>query len=443
VRQRDERASTSGTKHSAAGFGFSGAIAAVTEFVLSPDQRSAARRKWIAIAVLPIIGFVAYLSWDYFHASAGATVANASATSGASQAAIPVTAALARQSDFPVYLSGLGTVEPYDTVMVRSRVDGQIMKIGFKQGQMVAEGDVLAQIDPRPYQAALDQALAKKAQDAANLKDARLDLQRFDLLAKQNFGSRQQADTQQAKVDQLTAQIAADQAVIDNARTQVDYTTIRSPLSGKTGFRLVDPGNIVHAADTTGIVTVVKLQPISVVFTAPEEDVPQINRALAAGEVPVAALSSDAAQILSQGRLALVNNAVDQASGTISMKATFANKDNVLWPGLSVSTRLLVDTLKQVVVVPEDAVQHGPAGLYAFVIGQDNKAAMRQIEVGAEGNGESVVLKGLSAGENVVVSGQYRLQQGSLVKVTEVKATGATAAGGPGQIAENRVMTPP
>jgi len=203
-------------------------------------------------------------------------------------------------------------VQPYDTVTVRSRVDGQITKIAFRQGQMVKEGDILALIDPRPYQSALDQALSKKAEDEANLKNAQLNLQRDATLAKTDAVSRQQFDTQQAMVDELNAVIRGDQAAIDNAQTQVSYTTIRSPLSGKTGFRLVDPGNIVHAADTTGIVTIVKLQPISVVFTAPEEAVPQINNALAAGPVPVTALSSDGSKTLSQGEPALVNNEVDR-----------------------------------------------------------------------------------------------------------------------------------
>jgi membrane fusion protein, multidrug efflux system len=378
---------------------------------------SGARRKWPFIVCLVAVAIGIYLGWYYFHGSGTATAAP-----GKIRAAIPVTVAQVQLADFPVYLNGLGTAEPYNTVTVRSRVDGQVITVAFKQGQMVEEGDILAQIDPRPYQAVLDQSLAKKAQDQATLKDAQLNLQRYATLAKQAFASRQQFDTQGAMVEQLIAQINGDQAVIDNAQTQLIYATIRSPLAGKTGFRLVDPGNIVHATDTTGIVTIVKLQPISVVFTAPEEDVPQINKALAAGPVPVIALSSDGLSTLAQGQLALVNNEVDQASGTIRMKATFENADNVLWPGLSVSTRLLVDTLKQVTVVPEDAVQHGPNGLYAFVVGDDNKAEMRDIKVGQEGNGQSVVLQGLSPGQKVVVAGQYRLQQGALVRPSETSS---------------------
>jgi multidrug efflux system membrane fusion protein len=386
---------------------------------LAEPHTAPRRRGWTAAIVLLAVSAVGYFGWCYFiHNHSSASLA-----ASAQPTAIPVTVARAETADFPVYLDGLGTVEPYDTVTVRSRVDGEVVKIAFKQGQMVNQGDTLAQIDPRPYQAALDQALAKKAQDEANLKNAQLNLQRYDTLAKQDFASRQQLDTQQAMVDQLTAQIRGDQAAVDNAQTQVSYTTIQAPLSGKTGFRLVDPGNIVHAADTTGIVTIVKLQPISVVFTAPEEDVPQINKALAAGTVPVIALSSDGLRTLSRGHLALVNNAVDQASGTIRMKATFDNTDNVLWPGLSVSTRLLVDTLKQVVVAPADGIERGPNGLYAFVVGDDNKVEKRDIKVGQEDLGRAVVVEGLSAGQNIVTAGQYRLVSGALVQPSEANVS--------------------
>ncbi len=381
-------------------------------------------RRWpLAIAVILIAGG-GYIGWRHFHPGAQ----SAAAKSAAGPTPVPVTVAEVRTANFPVWLNGLGTVQPYDTVTVRSRVDGEVTNVGFKQGQMVTEGQILVQIDPRPYQAALDQATAKKAQDEASLKDAQLNLARYGALATQEFASRQQFDTQQATVQQLMAQIQGDQAAIDNARTQLSYTTIRSPLTGLAGFRLVDPGNIVHAADTTGIVTVVKLQPISVVFTAPEEEVPAINKALAAGPVPVMALSSDGTKTLSQGHLALVNNEVDQASGTIRMKATFENKDNMLWPGLSVSTRLLLDTLKDVIVVPDEAVGRGPNGLFAFIVGNDNKVAMRAVTVSEDGQGQSVVSKGLTPGEKVVISGQYALQQGTLV---DPKVANPTAPASP------------
>jgi multidrug efflux system membrane fusion protein len=378
------------------------------------------RSRWTLAAILAVVTLGGFFGWRHFYGDGTGTAAPGEAK----PAAVPVTTAQVQTADFPVYLNGLGTVEPYNTVTVRSRVDGEVITVAFKQGQMVKKDDILVQIDPRPYQAALDMALAKKTQDEATLKNAQLDLQRYSVLAKENAGTAQQHDTQQALVDQLIAQIKGDEAAIENAQTQVIYTTIRSPLSGKTGFRLIDPGNIVHAADTTGIVTIVKLQPISVVFTAPEDSVPEINNALAAGMVPVTAMSSDGLKTLAQGELALVNDAIDQASGTIRMKATFENTDNALWPGLSVSTRLLVDTLKQVTVVPEDAVQHGPNGLYVFVVGDGSKVEVRSIKTGQEGGGQSVVLQDLSSGENVVIAGQYRLQPGTVVQPS--KANSAT-----------------
>jgi membrane fusion protein, multidrug efflux system len=386
------------------------------------------RRGIIALAAVLLIA--AYAGWHYLAvptADAAINPADNSKAQAKGPAPIPATIQRVQSADFPVYLNGLGTVQPYDTVTVRSRVDGQVIKVNFRQGQMVNEGDLLLQIDPRPYQAALDQAQAKKTQDEATLRNAKLDLSRYSTLAQQSFASRQQLDTQQATVDQLTAQVKGDQATVDNAATQLSYTTIKSPLSGKTGFRLVDPGNIVHASDTTGILSIVKLQPISVVFTAPEEDVGAINNALAAGKVPVTALSSDGTKTLANGDLALVDNQVDQASGTIRMKATFQNKDSALWPGLSVATRLLVETKKNAVVVPNDAIQHGPNGLYAYVVGDGNKVELRDIKVGDEGATQTVALQGLNAGERVVVAGQYRLTKGAVVDPHETKAPAAAA----------------
>ena len=388
-----------------------------------PSRLSPTGRRWVIFVALAAVFVGSYVGWHYFVTTKAADTAVNPKTIGGSSAPIPVTVVRVQKTDFPVYLIGLGTVQPYDTVTVRSRVDGQIVKVAFRQGQMVKEGDTLVQIDPRPYQAALDQVVSKKDQDEANLKNAKLNLERYVSLAQKDYASRQQVDTQQAAVDQMAAQIRGDQAAVENAQTQLSYTTIKAPLSGRTGFRLIDPGNIVHASDQSGIVTIVQLQPISVVFTAPEEEVPQINKALEKGAVPVKALSSDGIKTLSEGRLALVNNEVDQASGTIRMKATFANKDNVLWPGLSVSTRLLVDTLKQVATVPDDAVQRGPNGLYAFVIGDDNKADVQAIKVSQSGDGVSVIEEGLTPGQKVVVAGQYRLQVGSLTQPHEASAS--------------------
>ena len=392
------------------------------------------RRRWPLLIALAAVLLGSYAGWHYFIASKAADAAvelKTAAGKGGGPAPIPVTVAPVKKADFSVYLYGLGTVQPYRTVTVRSRVDGQIINVLFKQGRMVKEGDTLVEIDPRPYQAALDQAKAKKAQDEANLKNAKLNLERSLTLAQKDYATQQKVDSQQAMVDQLTAQIQGDQAAIDNAQTQLSYTVIKSPLSGRAGFRLVDPGNIVHSSDENGIVTIVQLQPISVVFTAPEENVPQINQALEEGTVvPVEALSSDGLRMLAQGSLARVNNEVDQASGTIRMKATFENKDNVLWPGLSVATRLLVNKLKDATVIPDNAVQRGPNGLYAFVVGDDNKVAVQAIKVSQSGDGESVVEQGLTPGQRVVVTGQYRLEIGSLVQPTEAPpaASGKEAA---------------
>jgi multidrug efflux system membrane fusion protein len=380
------------------------------------------------VLVLAVVIGGAYAAWHWRATNTAAdtpAAKQAAAGPGAVLAPVPVTTATVQEADFPVYLNGLGTVQPFQTVTVRSRVDGQITKVDFRQGRMVKEGDVLVEIDPRPYRAALDQALAKKAQDEASLANAKRDLQRYTSL--KDFASRQQVDTQQALVDQVTAQVAGDQAVIENAQAQVDYTTIKAPLSGRTGFRTVDPGNIVHAADQNGIVTIVQLQPISVVFTAPEEDIQRINKALQDGDVPVKALSSDGLKVLAEGRLALVNNQIDQATGTIGMKAVFANKDDVLWPGLSVTTRVLVDTLKQVVLVPDDAVQRGPDGLYVFLVGDDNKVSMQPVTVSHSDEGQSVVASGLALGQKVVVAGQYRLQPGSMVQASAAPPSKALA----------------
>jgi multidrug efflux system membrane fusion protein len=320
-------------------------------------------------------------------------------------------------------LLGLGTVQPYRTVTIRSLVDGQITKVSFRQGQMVKEGDPLIEIDKRPYQAALDQVKAKKQLDQATLANAQKDLERY-VNAGSLAVSQQQVDTQRTLVAQQQAQISADDAAIESAQTQLDYTTISSPLTGKIGFRTVDPGNIVHAADQTGIVTIVQLSPISVVLTAPEEKIPKINAALASGNVPVDAFSSDGLKTLAHGHLAFIDNTVAQATGTIGMKATFQNDDQVLYPGLSVSAQTLIETLKNALVVPDGVVQHGPNGLFAFVVSGDNTAAVQPIKVSQTGVGEAVITDGLTEGQKVVVDGQYRLVAGSKIQATEMTAGG-------------------
>jgi multidrug efflux system membrane fusion protein len=337
---------------------------------------------------------------------------------------VPVTVAQVAKADFPVNLYGLGTVQGYNTVTVRTRVDGQIDTINFKEGQTVNKGDLIAQIDPRPFQAVLDQAVAKKKQDEASLANAKLDLQRSTKLG--DFATKQTVDTQTSTVQQLTAQITSDEASIFNAQTQLDYASIRAPISGVTGIRQVDVGNIVNAATQTGIVTIAQIEPISVIFTAPENQLPEIKQALSQHALKVTALTTDGRKVLSEGTLELINNQVDTTSGTIRLKATFANKDHALWPGLSVSTRLLVNTVKDAVVIPDDAIQHGAKGLYVYAVGDGNKAAFREVKVGQSTDGHTLVESGLTLGEHVVTSGQYRVQPGSLLTTT-VASSGQTS----------------
>jgi multidrug efflux system membrane fusion protein len=368
--------------------------------------------RWILpIAALLVAG---YFGWQRFHGM-NPTAAETAQKSAASArgAAVPVTVAPVTKADFPVYLGGLGTVQGFNTVLVRTRVDGQIDKIAFKEGQLVNQGDLLVQIDPRPYQAALDQAKAKKAQDEANLANANLDLQRFTKLGE--FATRQQTDTQRSTVAQLTAQLAADDAAISNAQTQVDYTTVKAPISGVAGLRQVDVGNIVNASTQTGIVTIAQIEPIAVIFTAPEDQLPYINEAQSTQPLKVIALTTDGKKTLSDGTLSVINNQVDTTSGTIRLKAVFDNKNHALWPGQSVSTRLLVKTLKDATVVPDDAIQHGTDGLYAYAVNQDNKAELRKLKVSYSIDGRSVVDDGLSPGQQVITAGQYKVQPGTLV----------------------------
>jgi multidrug efflux system membrane fusion protein len=361
------------------------------------------------------IGAVGYGVWYELVGDVKPVAASAQGAPTQAAAKIPVTSFEVKKADFPVHAYGLGVVSPFKTVTVKSRVDGQITKVFFKQGQMVKEGDPLLEIDQRPYTAALEQAVAKKAQDEANLKNDQLNLQRFQQLMVQKFETEQNLDTQQALVDQMTAQIKGDQAAIENAQTNLDYTSIKAPISGRMGFRLVDPGNIVHAADTTGIVTIAQLQPIAVQFTEPEEQLQSIAKAYEAGVVPVEALTSDGTRTLSQGKLAIMDNSVSQATGTISLKARFDNQDNALWPGLSVNTRMLIDTRKQVIVVPQDGVQHGPSGLFAYVIGDNGRVSVRPIKVSESGDANAVIAEGLNVGDRIVVAGQSRLFDGALV----------------------------
>jgi membrane fusion protein, multidrug efflux system len=380
--------------------------------------KSRATRWVLLIAALAAAG---YFGWQRFHHVDAATADNTQKAAIPARQAVPVTVAAVQKADFPVYLTGLGTVQGFNTVVVRTRVDGQIEKIAFNEGQLVNKGDVLAQIDPRPFQATLDQAKAKKAQDAANLANANLDLQRYTKLGE--FATRQQTDTQRSTVAQLTAQIAADDAAISNAQTQLDYATVKAPITGIAGLRQVDVGNIVNASTQTGIVTIAQIEPIAVIFTAPEEQLPYINEGQSAQPLKVVAITTDGKKPLAEGMLSVVNNQVDVNSGTIRLKAVFDNKNHALWPGQSVSTRLLVKTLKDATVAPDEAIQHGADGLYAYVINADSKAELRKVKVSQSIDGRSVVDEGLSPGEQVITAGQFKVQPGTLVSTAVASST--------------------
>jgi len=342
--------------------------------------------------------------------------------------ATAVDVATAQLADVPVYLSGLGTVLAFYTVTVTARVDGQIEKVAFTEGQDVKKGTLLVQIDPRPYQAALGVAIATRDKDRAQLENAHRDMERYSVLAPEDLASKQTVDTQKALVAQLAAQIKGDDAAIDNARTQLDYTSITSPIDGRTGIRLVDPGNNVHAADTTGMVVVTQLEPISVIFTLPEEKFAQLSDALARGAVEVSAMSRDGTREFDRGTVALIDNQIDQTTGTIRVKATLPNKQRLLWPGEFVSMRVLTQVQRQVLTIPVSALERGPDGLFTYLVKPDSTIEVAQLTVGEQVGGSAVIEKGLKAGDKVVASNQYRLQPGSHIRANTAKpATGGSA----------------
>jgi multidrug efflux system membrane fusion protein len=378
-------------------------------------------RKWGLGVFVLLIAAGAYVTWH--EAGAGKPAAKAEAQSGPTPA--PVRVARVEKKPFSVFLTALGTVQPTNMVTIRSRVDGHIEKVVFEEGQMVRAGDLLVQLDAAPFRATLEQAIAKRAQDEASLLNAKQDLQRAIVLTKQGIDAQQMLDQRMAQVAQLTALVQADGAAIESARVQLNYTTIRSPLTGRIGFRLIDPGNIVHVNDQTGMLTITQLQPISVVFTLPQQSLFDVREALHAGPLAVTALNSEGKKQLAQGTLSLIDNQVDSGSGTIRLKASFPNQDNALWPGLSVTVRLLVATFPDAVVVPDTAVQRGPNGLYAFVVGPDGRAQLRRLKIARVADGNAMVEEGLTPGEQLVVSGHYRVQPSAPLRILgTAEATG-------------------
>ena len=342
---------------------------------------------------------------------------------------VPVLAATVKTADVPVYLDGVGTTKALNTVTVRPQVEGKLIEITFKEGQDVSQGDVLARIDPTTYQAQLDQAVAKKAQDEAQLANARRDLERYTRLAANNAATQQQADTQRAMVAQLEAQVRLDQAAVDNARAILAYTTITAPISGRTGIRLVDQGNIVRSSDTAGIVVITQIRPISVLFNLPQQRLAQINAAFAEKSLPVDVIGADNKTVVEKGKLVVVDNQVDPTTGTVRLKAEFPNADLRLWPGQFVNVRLLIDTLRNVVVVPTAAIQRGPKGTFVFVVQPDQTVTVRTVEVTQQDDVQSVVAGGLEAGQRVVTTGFSQLAEGKHVRISDDASPPATGPG--------------
>jgi len=368
-------------------------------------------RKHLALAagivLLGIIGGRLYF---------GADTVDSTANHGANRP-IPVTVEQVAVSEVPLYLSGVGTVQAYNTVTILARVDGQVESVDFREGQNVKAGDRLAQIDPRPFQAALDNALANLAKDEATLANAKRDLTRYKDTAAKGYSPRQQLDTQSATVDSLTATIQGDQATIENARVQLGYATIISPIDGRTGIRRIDKGNIVHATDTGGLVVITQLQPISAIFTLPQDALPAVAAAEAAGSPPVTAFARDGTTVLGEGILELVDNQIDPATGTIRLKARFPNQSEALWPGEFINARLQIGATHNGLTVDSRVVQRGPKGVYAYIVKADDTVEMRPIEIGQDYRGRTVVTGGLTANERVVVDGQLRLEPGTKVSI--------------------------
>jgi membrane fusion protein, multidrug efflux system len=341
---------------------------------------------------------------------------------------VPVVAGTVNSSDVPIYLQGVGTVIAYNTVIVRSQIQGQITKINFTEGQTVKTGDLLAVIDPRPYQAQLDQANANRARDEAQLTNAQANLKRYTTLGNQGWATPQLVETQTAQVAQLNAAIKADEAAIEWAQTQLSYTQLTSPIDGVTGIRQIDIGNIIHPTDPNGLVVVTQVEPISVIFTLPQTSLPQVQQHLANGSLKVEAYSQDNTMKLDEGSLDFIDNEIVQTTGSVRFRANFPNKEHKLWPGELVNAWLLLDTRHDGLTVPASAVQQGPQGPYAYVINPDSTVAVRPVKVAQVSGGRALIDSGLTAGEQVVVDGQYKLQPGVHVTILHGKAAEEAAA---------------
>lgn len=416
--------------------------------VQEPEPRKSSWLVWVILLALVLGGI-----WWYTHRAPSSASGPAGKGGRGAGGPVPVVVGTVTQKDVPIYLEGIGTIQALNTVTVRARVDGQLEKVAFEEGQDVKAGDVLAIIDQAPYKAAVEQAQAKLKQDQAQLNNAKLDYQRYaDLVAKKVISS-QQYDTQKALVAQFEGTVGNDAAAVESAKVNLNYTTIVSPIDGRTGIRLVDQGNIVHASDTTGLVVITQLHPISLVFTLPEQSLTAIHKETANGkELAVLAMDRDDKTKLDEGKLSVIDNQIDTTTGTIKLKATFENKDLLLWPGQFINAHLHLSTHKDGLVVPASVIQHGPNGTYVFVVQDDQTVQIHPVKVARKDNGdmaqtedgEALIEDGLAVGEKVVVDGQYKLQPGS--KIVTQGAGGGTAGapaagqkpGGHGQGAHKR-----
>jgi multidrug efflux system membrane fusion protein len=389
-----------------------------------------AGRIGFALVCLVLVAGVAYYFWPSSTPTTTATQQQGKkgrgkkgGGGGGDIEAVPVLAIDVRKADVPVYLDGVGTARALNTVTVRAQVEGKLISISFTEGEEVPKGFILAKIDPTTYQAQYDQAVAKKAQDEALLTNARLDLERYVKLSQSNAINKQQVDTQRSLVAQLEAQVKSDQGAIDNARAILSYTDVVAPIAGRTGIRMVDEGNIVRGSDANGIVVITQVRPITVFFNLPQQELPEINRGLAEGPLPIDALGNDG-KAVDSGKVLVVDNQVDQTTGTVKLRAEFPNRQLQLWPGQFVNVRLLIDTLHEVMVVPTAAVQRGPNGNYVYVVKEDQTVTVRPVTVTQQDDRQAVIDTGLTVGEHVVTTGFGRLAEGTLVTVSNAEEAG-------------------
>lgn len=403
---------------------------------------------WLLIA-----GFIALGVWYFRGSRTTSEAANSSAPAaagrgrggaGAGNFVVPVVVATAQHGDLPVYFNGLGTVTAFNTVTVHSRVDGQLVNVAFREGQFVHEGDLLVQIDPRPFQVQLEQAEGQLAKDQASRKDAQVNFERYQELFQENVIPKQQLDTQGALVGQFDGAIKSDQSQIDNAKLQLVYCRITAPISGRVGLRLVDPGNIVHAADTNGIVVITQLQPIAVLFSLPQDQLPQVNAKLRGGvQLSVDAYDRDDTQKIATGKLLTIDNQIDTTTGTYKLKSVFDNRDNALFPNQFVNVHLLVDTMHNLTIVPAPAIQRGPQGTYVYAVGADNTVKIRTVTVALTTPNTVGLSGGIDAGDVVVIDGQDKLQDGSKVAPSTAAPAPATSNGGARSAATGAPGAPP